>query len=356
MIDQERRVAALKEQADALADKIVALNKMAGSDSRLKATVSSVIMQMLRAEHVYISDKDVQRYKAINTATLNPKHLLTSMPGNVGDDRQETFKAIFANSFGPWNADFYFSPECRYRILWMLKEPYITLQSWEKGDCGGHDQAQENKHYEKIDNATLSTIVTVSKSILHHLLNEDLSEDKVMDHICILEANHFPGMAFGGTTTNDSIIGKDWIKGINAERLLPALIDYYSPTVILGPRNTLVYTTSYGHFFNWIRKNTYNPDHLRPFPFESDGYGDHLDEEQFVLDRKIVNTGNKRLYKKEDIQEYNKEKNDSASNYMSAALDEKGTLWVAWYHPANFGKWSYTIINGLAEFILHVLS
>lgn len=373
----EEKINALKAKANALAKKIDELNAIAGDNDGMRFIFSPMIMQMLRAECVYISgsSEDIKKkYETSSTVTLNPAELLASLP----DKPDKEYQPIFANSFGPWNAKFYFSDECKYRILWILKEPYNT--KWDYGDRGGHNQAEEYNNYKNIDNPTLSTIISVSKSILEKLLpNKSLTEEDVMGHICIIEANHFPGLAFEVTHTDDKketrtddkkethtdnkIIGEEWIQKINGE-LLSELINFYNPLIVLGPRVTLDYTVNEvgADFFNWIRKNVYiqNPKTsiiIEPLTENSDiGSGNLLDDEPSVLGRKVAQTGNLSLCEKEKVQESKEEKNDSDSNYMGAVLDKKGTLWISWYHPANFGKWSEDVIKQISDFIDEVIT
>lgn len=87
----------------------------------------------------------------------------------------------------------------------------------------------------------------MSKAILDTLFCTDHRQNDVMKHLCILEINHFPGIAIKNTESDDSLIPQ-WAD-INTN-LLKALIDFYAPNIIIGDR--IVLWSIANHLFNWL--------------------------------------------------------------------------------------------------------
>ena len=214
-----------------------------------KAAQSYKIMKLLRNECIYVSKEYLVSANHKATATLDPndegiKNILSR--NNLVTD----WYPIFANSFGPFNPKAYF--ESSIKILWLLKEPFITKESWVKSDRGGHNQALENRLWDNIvneDNKTLINLINRTKTILNALNGNQtgnrISEQDTMNHICILEVNHFPGLNFKKADSGKEI--GQWAK-LNKE-LLKKLIGFYAPSIIIGG-NTI------GHFYSNV-KNRY---------------------------------------------------------------------------------------------------
>lgn len=130
----------LKRAANALASKID--NIRITSTQEGLHSYSDLIMGMIRAEHIFIKKKTITKYvngkKGYTTATLHPEDLSTIPSGNLSP--------IFANSFGPWRPKDYFNLKGNWpepRILWLLKESYLTKTWNDRNDRGGHNQAYE---------------------------------------------------------------------------------------------------------------------------------------------------------------------------------------------------------------------
>ena len=132
-----------------------------------------------------------------------------------------------------------------FRIVWLLKESYIMKDSWVKGDRGKHNQAKEYTVYFEengyFDNDTHDNILKLSRTILTTLevIDKEASDKEVLNHICILEVNHFPGLAFQSPNSNDYLIG-EWAE-LNTD-LIKTLVAFCKPNIIIGG-HTL------GHFF-----------------------------------------------------------------------------------------------------------
>lgn len=235
--EEKGRINALKAKADALARGIEYLNKIAGDDQEMKAQFSPLIMQMLRAEHVYIPIVNVESYRESDTVTLDPKDLYTEIP----EDSRKLFQPIFANSFGPWNADNYFKMDgdhSKYRILWILKEPFN--ENWNDGDRGGHNQAEEFNDLNKLY-PTHKKLVNLNRVFFENC-GVFLTMQETMLRTGVLEFDYFPGLSFNNPKTNDQVIYK-WAE-INA-RLNKALIKFYDPTIVFGIRDYMGYLCNF---------------------------------------------------------------------------------------------------------------
>ncbi|MDE6523053.1 MAG: hypothetical protein K2L17_09565 [Muribaculaceae bacterium] len=229
---------------------------------------SNAIMERLRGETIFIpkSYKDELEEKQLEAkkekkqypVTINPDQclpiFLTQIEnGSIDVSGLDLIKKgviqIKANSFGPFFPEEYFNNDTK--ILWILKESFIEGPSYSAGDRGGHNQAAEYGYYFPqynnlgSDKATHPRVLELTKMILISLCElsktheRDLTKE-VMKHICILEANHFPGLAFYSKKTKDGLIGK-WAEK-NAI-ILKELIEFYKPNILIGG-NTI------GNFYN----------------------------------------------------------------------------------------------------------
>lgn len=159
--------------------------------------------------------------------TINPEKIVDEKYPN------ETI-IIRGNSFGPFNPEEYFKSDIK--ILWLLKESYITKSSWIRGDRGGHNQAFENHLWDNIvneDNKTLINLIHRTQTIINELNNNgtNISEQVLMSSICILEMNHFPGLAFNNSNSKKNYI-EDWSE--SNLNLLKILIKFYEPSIVIS--------------------------------------------------------------------------------------------------------------------------
>lgn len=200
------------------------------------------IMKLLRDECIFIHHNRLHSAD-FSDATIKPDDVNMKL-NLVNEDLVTDWHPIFANSFGPFYPSEYFKRE-NFRIVWLLKESYIMKDSWVKGDRGKHNQAKEYidyfEAYGEFGNTTYDNILKLSRTILTTLdvIDENASHKEVLYHICILEVNHFPGLAFNGTDSNDKLIG-EWA-ALNTV-LIKLLIKFYAPSVLIGGMTL-------GHFF-----------------------------------------------------------------------------------------------------------
>ena len=195
------------------------------------------IMKLLRDECIFIHHNRLHSAD-FSDATIKPDDVNMKL-NLVNEDLVTDWHPIFANSFGPFYPSEYFKKE-NFRIVWLLKESYIMKDSWVKGDRGKHNQAKEYTVYFEengyFDNDTHDNILKLSRTILTTL---EVIDKEVLNHICILEVNHFPGLAFQSPNSNDYLIG-EWAE-LNTD-LIKTLVAFCKPNIIIGG-HTL------GHFF-----------------------------------------------------------------------------------------------------------
>lgn len=315
------------------------------------STKSNRMMERLRCEYVFLRNLYFHSFNYSPTVTIDPES--HSVKFELGEkDLVEDYVKIYAYSFGPFNPEEYFK-EDTFRILWLLKEPYMQsgdLDQYKSGKyryLGGFNQAAEYAHYfkehRKFGNPTLDNLLKITRKVLLSSEKIDLnaSDEEVMKHICILEANHFPGLAFNSTDSDNTKIN-NWMS--RNESYLSKLIHFYVPDlVILGGKNAM-YSIIHckdnnkeyndDDFFNWIRVSKLE---------------DYQDSKYSIFDRKLLpNSDNKKVLDLENLKE----------DIQRAAIfqDEKGTIWFPWYHtsPRPFNtywnsKWKSEDKNALEE-------
>ncbi len=170
-----------------------------------------------------------------NCVTLNPTQCA------FGEDAKSKKIHIKANIGGPINIDQY--AEANPKILFLLKESYISADLFDKGDRGGHNQSEEYRDTPyPTGNTTWDRMVEAVAGIVSP--DENLSNEQMKSifnkHACVINVNHFPGVAIGGTDSNNTI--GEWSK-INYD-FICRQISIYKPDVIIG-----------GHTLNSIFEN-----------------------------------------------------------------------------------------------------
>lgn len=217
-----------------------------------KVTASNAIMERLRGETIFIPKeykdklkeeqlKDKKYPVTINPYKCLPISLTQIENGNIAASGLDLIKngviQIKANSFGPLNPEEYFKINKKYRIIWLLKEPYIMSDSWYNGDRGGHNQAAEYRTWKDARSIpTYRNLIKFTKILLENLgisYKGEVDEimNKVMSHICLLEVNHFPGLSFNDTTDSNDEYMAEWYKKNNS--LLQRLVDFYDSLIII---------------------------------------------------------------------------------------------------------------------------
>lgn len=318
------------------------------SECKNKSEVSNKIMSLLRGQYIYATTGDVNEFREHGPVTIDPfsDHVIHSQPINI----IECIK-IFAYSFGPFDPKYFFN-EDTFRIIWLLKEPLLCGIEEINKRKSGVDQASIYNKWEVIveekqeeGTKTKYNLIKRSQTILkeiakltaeeidgildtklkmqlYKLKGEDLnSEDVVMKHICILEVNHFPGLALANKDSDDSKIN-EWA-GINYE-LIEKLIFFYNPNIVIGG-------WTFGHFLPAGEK--YDIDCIDIFKRIKAG-------ELSVFHDKIVHwsytdANTNSLVENPKIDEDNPGvmKNNYGKN--ARFLGESGRMYIHSYHPSN---------------------
>ncbi len=130
----------------------------------------------------------------------------------------ETPIRISGNSSGPFVPESYFSHSPQERMLVILKEPYITVDSFAEGDRGGHDQAEEYRKsiiengWDGIGNSTYQNIAKIAYSVLTGDIFDGSDEAKaeavrlMLGQVAVINVNCFPCIC--GTETTDGLISR----------------------------------------------------------------------------------------------------------------------------------------------------
>ena len=227
-----------------------------------------------------------------SNVTINPKKIVDEKHPN------ETI-IIRGNSFGPFNPEEYFKSDIK--ILWLLKESFITKATWLKGDRGGHNQAFENHLWDNIvneDNKTLKNIIIRTQTIMNELNTNrnNISEQELMSHICIVEVNHFPGLAFNSSNSQKNYI-EDWAE--SNLKLLKILIKFYEPSIVISGGVHDCY------YYPWFKETFIDAN-----PFEKLG---------FTLNRDFIKDN----------------KDCLIHNYILPVEEENGPIFIIANHPSR---------------------
>lgn len=299
-----------------------------------KAIKSYKTMKLLRNECIFVSKEYLAAANYKDCATLDPNNegIRIIIPE---EDFVTDWYPIFANSFGPFNPKAYF--ESPIKVLWLLKEPFIKKESWVKGDRGGHNQAKENHIWEEIEeNPTLENLIGITKTLLNEINsdgeNQKYTEQDAIYHTNILEINHFPGLAFKTTKSNNNKVCEWGRLNIN---LIQWLIDFYSPNIVIGCKDVffpIVSTVSKADpkdtsdkidLFNWLcdKESIQDADFARTYKCS-------------VLNRECSPVD---LYREEIFDIATKEK---WKNYTTAVVDGKKCLWINSAHHPSSSSWN----------------
>ena len=286
-------------------------------------------MMNLQRELCLFLHRDYLR-KAItkNYATINPSDSLVCFDISQDEDFVDLFYPLFANSLGPYIPESFFYQDITF--TWVLREPYIYKESWEKGDCGGHNQIEYYNTEEKIkkaNNPTHNTIIDLTGKILQQRNGSKVSIKEVMERIAIIELNHFPGLAFKSTKTNNSIISL-WAS--LHEELIKYYLQFLGSKVIIGHKKTLSGLTE-GHeeakygFFDYLQYHSF--EEMK----SEEGYPTAT-----ILDYDIENSfQGHHTYTPETGTNAGKPKEKRSS----AIIDSGKRLWVGYQDQLSYGPW-----------------
>lgn len=247
------------------------------------------------------------------------------------DDFVNLHYPLFANSFGPYLPASFFDKKNQNPIVWILSEPYIAKESWVKGDRGGHDQAQQYNTLETIyeeNNSTQNNIIDVSTRMMKNIYDDYFREEKIFENIAVIELNHFPGLAFGSTSTDDETL---WKWGELHMELLNFYINFLEPRIILGKNYPLgIFSNARKEYdmdlFNWL--TDHDEECLRSdFPKVK------------LLNSRICKTFNKKI---EYFTKKEKSKQEPIPNskLVSACIDDKDRIWIGHANHISTPVWT----------------
>ena len=244
----------LKEKAENLANRIKKIIDNAGQSPTEKAIASDLIMDELRKEYIYVRYAYFKRFFSSTKVTIDPYSDDVILELGTGDHEvskgeekpnDDDYVKIPAYSFGPFDAKAYF--ESNERFLWLIKEPFCEnhkelIDQLYADDLNYYNQAKYYNKWENLEYPTHTNIVTRTKIILETCSNgfgmyqdEDTMMNAVMKNICILEVNHFPGLAFNTTNSKKTNSKDDYIQkwGKNNIELIRLLIQFYTPNIVV---------------------------------------------------------------------------------------------------------------------------
>lgn len=197
---------------------------------------SDKIWEELRNLNIYIHKDGLRAANISKHASLSPydKNLRFLIRG--AEDYVDELYPLYANSLGAYKPDEFFNYSKESRILAVFKEPYISKESWVKGDRGGHAQAYYNRVWSKMESATHINFTSFTRTLINKQENSDISEDMAIGHEAALEVNPFPGLEFNSTKTEDSIL-TEWYSLL--ADFLEFLVDFHDSKYIFLTRTTL---------------------------------------------------------------------------------------------------------------------
>lgn len=300
---------------------------------------SDLIMEKSRKKCIYLPMQYYKTFFNKKTVTIDPSKIVVKFTENLGN----YYFPLYANSFGPFNAYQYFRKPIRF--LFLLKESFRReFLSWDVKI--GHNQSEEFGTWEKImneNNKTLITLIKITKVCLESFYSRPFNCEETMEHICVLEVNSYPGLAYNIHTQSDNKLVYSWCK-INKE-FIKELIVLYQPSFVLSCNNILsilvdsitdnkdICTWANEHLFNWLRVHN-----IIGNKFEEQKYS------YFLLGHKIINSYNRHIYGIKD-KDYNR---------VTIVMDTNQTIWIGCYHPA-YGKWkSHKVFYNFARFVSDV--
>lgn len=325
-----------------------------------KSKQSDKITARLREEYIFAKNSYIKKFNNTSLVTIDPysedvKPKLEE--GDIEGTEDDEYSKIHANSFGPFNPVEYFK-KGNFRILWILKEPYVKNGEYEaliaglREFLGWHDQGYEyyragwkTINYGEERNPTIANLIKISKVILGkqgEIFNEN-DEGKnielVMNHICIIEVNHFPGLALKGTDSDNGLL-KDWLEINNA--LINLLIEFYKSNIYITNREILsLYVEGYDIDYDKITAvDIINFMTSKPFEITSSKNGYPSAK---IFGKKIkpyFNEGNISINEKRN------------TKYGPVAIyDILNKLWVGWYHTSARNEMSDINIQYIGSWI-----
>lgn len=234
------------------------------------------------------------------------------------------YTKIYAYSFGPWNTEEYF--RSKDKIIVINWEPYmqsgdLLVSETEGRKLGYRDQANEYNSCSEIEASTIKENISFCSSLLNKMgYNND---EEFKKHMCILEHNLFPGLAFNSLSSDIKLI-KKWAE-LNHD-LLEMLLTFYKPTIVLGHRDLLGYACG-------GNDATFN---------QALGGTDiflNISKGKF-LGRKIIFAGKIKLLR----------------NKFAGIVDEMGTIWIGGTHFSRNNWTKNNSVHIIIEWIIDKIS
>lgn len=163
---------------------------------------------------------------------------------------------LHGNYFGPFRPEVFMRNQLR--IVVLLKEDYITVDSFKHGDRGGRKKSSEFCDADSLrENMTYWNLVKVVNSIAGSSNNnEDVAF--FLDHTAIINVSPFPGISCCSQSkrSDDKEIEK-WAK--ESHEIIQKQIEILKPAIVFSG-NVLKYFLSEKQLFAKLRKETINSD------------------------------------------------------------------------------------------------
>lgn len=304
------------------------------------AKLSDDLMKALTQENLFIQKEYFQKFEEGKETTINPTKEEVELVMD-GEEKKSEYEQVFADSFGPFKPFNYFMTTTKIVIVdW---EPYMKSKELDdyrrnrRPILGGHLQAKEFPTYNMLEASTHRLAVDFSKLLLSKFSVDKTKDEVMQDHMCILEHNHFPALAFAdssSSTKSNVQIFAEWNRYI-----LSSLLEFYAGDIVIGHRDFLNYLSSpYEGMFNVaIQKGIIVPEGestehlLKAYPDAS------------IIGRKILRSWFNHIL---------------GGDGASALLDERGTLWIGYVHfqSRRGDQWSHQDQEKLASWIHRILS
>lgn len=304
------------------------------NEAEIMSQLSDHITDGQIKKSIFIHKNHFREFENGTEITINPERKEVKLAFNKDDSRND-YEEIFAYSFGPFNPYKYFlSPK---KIIIVDWEPFMLVGELEKyraGEIlqlGGHLQAKEFPTYDKLEANTHRIAVDFCKHLMSKFSVDKTKDEIMQDHMCILEHNFFPALAFtNNCSSNQSHMKKfsEWNKDI-----LSFLLDFYEGDIIIGHRDFMGHICSYGGMFNAALWKD-NPD--------SEGESTEIllqgRHNATIIGRRIIRSW------------FN---HNLGGKGASAILDEKGKLWIGYVHfqSRRGDQWSLDDQEELASWI-----
>lgn len=306
------------------------------------ADLSNEIMRKIRCLSLFIRKDYFSEFENGTSTTINPNDPRVKTFLDEKDNPND-FEQIHANSFGPVNPFLFFSSSSRFIFVgmesYMLREELEKYRAKEIAQLGGHDQSKEFPTYDSIEAPTIYHAVDLIQLLLSKQSIIESKDEIMPHHLCVLEHNFFPALAFNGNRISNISHIKTWAK--EYKDILTLLLNFYEGSdgnVIIGHRDHLGYLCSYDGLFNVALS-----DGEKCLEGESTGALLEAYPDASIVGRKIVRSW------------FNHQLGGKGA---SALLDEKGTLWIGYVSPSSWrgDQWSADDQKILATWIHRLLS